>query len=135
MNRDKKTPSILMLAGVVALLPFVSGNAFAATPNFGMLYYDGGVVQTVVPPSETKKGFDDLYVVLDEEGMQIQMAIAGVAPGDRNYHGGHWIVNEVTFNVDPYELKSEADVIEAESSGDVTVTKTMRYFLCPIQPN
>ena len=133
MNQNQKVSSILTIAGLFAILPFVQGNAFAATPDFGMLYYDGEVVSTIIPPSETRRGLDDLYLVKDQQG-PIQMPIAAVAPGDRDYHGGQWVVSEVTFNVEPYELKSEAEVLAAEALGDVTVVKTENYFLCPIQP-
>ena len=97
-----------------------------------MLYYEGEIVRTVVPPSEIKKGLDDFYVVTN--GVSDQLGIAAVAPGDRDYHGGHWIVNEVTFNVAPYPLTSEQAVLVAEGSGDVTIQRNVSAFLCPIQP-
>ncbi|MGD8432460.1 MAG: hypothetical protein PVG23_07810 [Nitrosopumilaceae archaeon] len=133
MKQKQKASSILMFAGLFAVLLFVQGNAFAATPTFGMLYYEGDTVRTIIPPSETNKGLDDLYIVTN--GVQGQLGIASVAPGDRDYHGGHWIVNEVEFSVEPYSLTSEADVLAAEMAGDVTVTRNVGSFLCPIQPN
>jgi hypothetical protein len=134
MKQKQKISSILMFAGLFAILPFVQGNAFAAAPTFGMLYYEGDTVRTIIPPSETKKGLDDLYVFPDEMGGHIQLAIASVAPGDRDYHGGHWIVNEVTFNVAPYVLDSEQEVLDAENKGYVSIDRNVSAFLCPIQP-
>jgi hypothetical protein len=132
MKQNQKVSSILTIAGLFAILPFIQGSAFAATPDFGMLYYDGDTVRTIVPPSETKKGLDDIYVVIN--GSQGQLGIASVAPGDRDYHGGHWIVNVVEFTVDPYLLTSESDVLAAEMAGDITITRNVASFLCPIQP-
>jgi len=130
MKRKYKVSSILMVVAALSLLPLVQDSAFAAKPTFGMLYY-GETVRTLIPPAETKVGLDDLYVFTNSE----QLGIASVAPGDKDYHGGHWIVNEVTFNVNPYELTSEEGVLTAEMSGDVTIKRNVGAFLCPIQPN
>ena len=120
------------IVGIVALMAIPAGSAFAATPGFGMLFYEGEIVRTVVPPSEIKKGLDDFYAVTNSTNGQL--GIAAVAPGDRGYHGGHWIVNEVTFNVEPYLLDSEQAVIDAEDKGDVSIDRNVSAFLCPIQP-
>jgi hypothetical protein len=56
------------------------------------------------------------------------------APGDKGYHGGDWAFYSVTWNVAPYLLTSEAAVLAAEASGDVTVTRIpANDFKCPIQ--
>lgn len=133
MRRKYKVSSILMIVAVLSLLPVIQESAFAAKPTFGMLYYEGETVRTTIPPSETDVGLDDLYVFTN--GASSQLGIASVAPGDMDYHGGHWIVNEVTFNVAPYLLTSEDAVLEAESKGDVTINRNVAAFLCPIQPN
>ena len=110
--------------------------AFASQAAFGMLFYDGGTVRTIVPPSASpQEGRDNLYVV--SNGAEGQLGIAGVAPGDTGYHGGHWAVHVVTWNegVDAYLLKSEAAVEAAAAAGDVTVVRTPGMdFKCPIQP-
>jgi len=70
-------------------------------------------------------------------GVEGQLGIAGVAPGDGPYHGGAWALNLVTFNqsVTPYLLTSDEAVFMAEAAGDVTVTRTPDAdFRCPIQP-
>lgn len=125
------TTSILALAFALALAPTI---AFAAKPGFGSLYYDGDIVRTIVPPSQTEKGLDDIYTVAN--GVEGQLGIASVAPGDPDYHGGHWIVNEVTFvdEVTPYLLTSEQDVLQAQVDGDVVIVWNTGSFLCPIQP-
>ena len=129
----QKIIPMAVIAGIVALIAIPAGSAFAATPGFGMLYYEGEIVRTVVPPAEIKKGMDDFYSVTNPaEG---QLGIAAVAPGDRGYHGGHWTVNEVTLNVAPYILDSEQVVLDAESAGDVSIDRNVSAFLCPIQPN
>lgn len=104
--------------------------ALSARPGFGMLYYEGEVVRTIVPPAAiTREGIDNLYVIPD------QLAVAAVAPGDRDYHGGKWAFHSVEWNVTPYTLTSEEDVLAAEDAGDITITRVPENdFKCPIQP-
>ena len=123
---------MVAITGMIAVLAIPASSVFAATPGFGMLYYEGEIVRTVVPPSEIKKGLDDFYVVTN--GVEGQLGIAAVAPGDRDYHGGHWIVNEVTFTDEIVLLTSEQAVLDAEEAGKVTIDRNVSAFLCPIQP-
>ncbi|UCG51077.1 MAG: hypothetical protein JSW58_12860 [Candidatus Latescibacterota bacterium] len=122
-----------LLAVGVTLLTLAAVFA-VAQPGFGKLYYDGRIVRTIVPPAANPQmGKDNLYVVMG--GATGQLAVAAVAPGDREYHGGKWAFHEVTWNTSPYLLTSEAEVLAAESAGDVTVTRLPgNDFKCPIQP-
>ncbi|MDH3593510.1 MAG: hypothetical protein OEM93_01545 [Rhodospirillales bacterium] len=121
----------LHVFALMALLATPLLSAEAQTPGFGELYYDGIVVGTVVPPaSSPKEGRDNLYVVPD------QRAVIGVAPGDTGYHGGHWAVHIVAWNVAPYVLTSEEEVLMAMINGDVTIARMLSLdFRCPVQPN
>jgi hypothetical protein len=96
----------------------------------GCCYYDGRVVRTVVPPAANpRRGRDNFYAVPGQKG------VVAVAPGDRDYHGGHWKFHAVAFNVAPYLLTSEDAVLAAADVGDVTVTRVSENdFKCPIQP-
>lgn len=131
--RSVRAVAVLML--VMVALALVPTAAFAQ-PNvgFGQLYYDGEVVRTVVPPAAMPKpGVDPLYVI--QGGAEGQLPVAGVGPGDRDYHGGKWAFYAVTWNVAPYLLTSGDAVITAAAAGDVTVTRVVaRDFKCPIQP-
>ena len=101
---------------------------------FGTLFYEGEVVRTVIPPAAMKKpGTDDLYAI--PGGAVDQLPVIAVAPGDRGYRGGKWAFHLVKWNVDPYLLTSEADVLEAEAVGDVTICRIVEMdFKCPVQP-
>lgn len=119
------------LVSVVAVLP----TAQAASPGFVFpdfcCYYNGAIVRTVVPPSAfPNEGLDNFYVVKS----QPIIGIVAVAPGAAEYHGGHWKFHLVAWNVAAYPLTSEAAVLRAQSSGDVTITRiAANDFLCPIQ--
>lgn len=113
------------------------GTADAAPPGFvfpaGCCFYNGMLVRTVVPPASfPNQGRDNFYAVTN--GVIGQKGVVAVAPGAEGYHGGHWAVSVVTFNVTPYLLTSEAAVLAAQGAGDVTVTRNPAAdFLCPIQ--
>ena len=115
----------------------VAVTAALAGPKVGrgLLYYDGSVVRTIVPPAAmTKPGTDDLYVVTN--GVTGQFAVAAVAPGDRDYHGGKWAFHAVTWITDPYLLTSSTQVLAAEAAGHLTITRVPENdFKCPIQPS
>lgn len=114
-----------MVCMVIFSLP-----AAAQRPGFGNLYYDGEVVRTVVPPAANPfQGRDALYFV------PFQLAVAAVAPGDTDYHGGHWAVHTVDWNVTPYLLTSEEEVLAAEAADDISIIREAENdFRCPIQP-
>jgi hypothetical protein len=108
-EEDKKMKRVGILVLTLTMLVLAVTPAFAkGPPGFGFLYYDGDVVRTVVPPAAMpKEGTDPLYPI--EGGAEGQLPVAGVAPGDRGYHGGKWAVNVVTWNVTPYLLTSESE--------------------------
>jgi hypothetical protein len=124
---------VLVLA--VAVTALLAPAALAAKPGFGNLYYDDEVVRTVVPPAAMPQEGTDPFYVVTEGGVEGQLGIAAVAPGDADYRGGKWAFHAVTWNVEPQLLTSEADVLAAEAAGDVTVTRIVENdFKCPIQP-
>jgi len=120
-----------VLVSVLAAVP----SAQAARPGFVFpdicCYYNGGLVRTVVPPAAfPNEGLDNFYVVMGQE----IFGVVGVAPGASGYHGGHWKYHSVTWNVAPSLLTSEAAILAAQASGDVSVTRVPENdFLCPIQ--
>lgn len=128
-----------MRMGLLAILTAamavtISVEAGSGNVGRGQLYYNGAIVRTLVPPSNLPHpGTDDFYAVVD--GADGQLGVAAEAPGDPGYNGGAWAFHEVVWNVPPYLLTSEADVLDAEMLGDVTVTRiTANDFRCPIQP-
>ena len=131
-----KTLTMMIFSALVIALVLPVTSAFAATPGFGNLYYNGTIVRTVVSPAAfPNEGLDNFYKVTN--GATGQLGIAAVAPGSSDYHGGHWKVFTVTFNagVTPVLLTSEQAVLSAQNTGMVTVTRNAAAdFLCPVQP-
>ena len=121
---------LLTAAAVAAVTAWPAG---ASTPK-GLLFHDGATVGTVITPvTFPGGGLDPIYTVTN--GVEGQLGIAGVAPGDGPYHGGAWAVYLVTFanGMTPYLLTSDEAVRAAEAAGDVTVTRAPeRDFRCPV---
>ena len=120
---------------VVIMVLAVAAPAFAAPRQFGTLFYDGQVVRThKVQAAVPHGGRDALYVFTDTMA-DGQLPITAVAPGDQDYHGGEWAFNSVTWNVAPYLIDSDGDLLDAAANGDVTITRVMENdFRCPIHP-
>jgi hypothetical protein len=121
--------AVIAAAGLFAALPA------GATTGKGQLFHDGSVVGTVVTPAPIAagSGTDPFYKVTN--GVDGQLGVAGVAPGDGPYHGGSWQVYLVAFNsgVTPYLLTSDEAVAAAQAAGDVTVTRSPDAdFRCPV---
>lgn len=117
-----------LLAGT--LIAAVAAPALAARPIFTTIWLDGAQVRTLVPPAASpQEGTDPFFMVPGTGG------VAAVGPGDAGYHGGHWKVYLVWWNVGQYALTSDEAIVAAEAAGDVTVTRAAELdFLCPIQP-
>ena len=131
-----KKKMFVLIAAMVLLITAVAPT-LAAPPAFGMLYYDGGIVRTIVPAAPLNElGSDNFYVAVNGD-VADQFGIAGVAPGDPDYNGGKWAFHTVEWHnpADATLLTSEADVIAAEANGLVTVTRVeANDFKCPVQP-
>src|SRR5919106_6504646 len=122
-----------IVAGALALMVVlaVAGSAAAQTGK-GQLFLDGDVVGTVVNPAALPNGGTDPFFMVTN-GVEGQLGIAGVGPGQPGYTGGDWAVFRVTFTVAPYLLTSDEAVAAAEAAGDVTVMRDAAAdFRCPI---
>src|SRR2546430_16531922 len=118
-----KTLTMTIFSALVIALVLPVTSAFAATPGFGNLYYNGTIVRTVVPPAAfPNEGRDNFYKVTN--GATGQLGIAAVAPGSSDYHGGHWKGFTVTFNseITPVLLISVQAVLSAQHGGIGNVT-------------
>ena len=129
---------VIPVLAALVLTMVLATTTWAGAPPFvfpgGCCFYNRTVVRTVVPPAAfPHQGIDNFYAV--SGGAAGQKGVVAVAPGNIDYHGGHWAFHAVTWNVIPYLLTSEAEVLAAQTAGDVTVTRIPEHdFLCPIQP-
>jgi hypothetical protein len=132
--RTKTITKIATFAILTAILAVPLRPSLGMTPTVGAVYYNGVIFHVLTPPSKTDVGLDNIYPFTN--GVSGQLAVSAVAPGNPNYHGGHWIVNLVTFKsgVTPVLLTSEAAILSAESAGQVTIQRNVTTFLCPLQP-
>jgi hypothetical protein len=122
-----------LLAGsalFLALLISLAGGAVAGQPVTTTIWLDGVQVRTLLPPAATpQEGTDPFYMVPGTGG------VAAVGPGSAGYHGGHWQIYLVSWNVAQYPLTSVAAISTAEAAGDISISRAADLdFLCPIQP-
>jgi hypothetical protein len=122
-----------LLAGsalFLALLVSLAGGAVAGQPVKTTIWLDGVQVRTLLPPAATpQEGTDPFYTVPGTGG------VAAVGPGSAGYHGGHWQIYLVSWNVAQYPLTSIAAISTAEAAGDISISRAADLdFLWPIQP-
>jgi hypothetical protein len=125
----------LQLFGGIALsFAMVSSVSAGLGPPHAGLVVDGVTYRTIGTPTDLSKtgaplsSFDTLYAV---EGQML--AVASAAPGDSDFNGGRWMRFPVTWNVSPYPLTSEEQVLAAAAAGDVTIAaQPDKVFECPV---
>ena len=121
-----------LMASVFLGLALVAGgttSAFAGQPVKTEIWLDGALVRTILPPAASpREGTDPFYMVPGTGG------VAAVGPGDRGYHGGHWAVYVVSWNVAQYPLTSYDAIMAAQRAGAIVITRNAAEdFLCPIR--
>jgi hypothetical protein len=128
--------AILASLALLLILTTTTVSGAVGPPHLGF-YVDGTAYRTVGTPTDLTgtgapaRSFDTLYA-LGGNGL---LDVAGAAPGDTDYNGGRWMVFPVTWNVPPYQLFSEEDVLAAQARGDLTIASTpAREFVCPVIP-
>jgi hypothetical protein len=114
----------------LTLVGGAASTAFAAAPVKTTIWLDGAQVRTIVPPAAAPgEGTDKFFMVPGTGG------VAAVGPGDKGYHGGHWAVNMVSWNVAAYPLTSYDAIMTAYRAGHIGITRVADAdFKCPIQP-
>jgi hypothetical protein len=137
------------VAVVVALtltVPVIAGGAEAAKAARGQLYYEGDLVDVLIPQKGKDGGdvtfkalpdsakaypFDPIYVFVDEDtGMpHAQPPVIGSVPGDSDYTGGRWQVFLVfgTVAADD-DITSVDDLLDS----GLTIEEQDLYFECPV---
>jgi hypothetical protein len=106
---------------------------FAKGPPGGTIYADDMAYRTVGTPTNLphpdNAPFDIIYTF---PGTSLA-AVSESKPGDMDFNGGRWHVYEVTFDtISPTQFTNDYDILQAESSGQVTITSTNVYFECPL---
>ena len=130
-----------LFIGIAASILAISSltPAFAAGATVfpaGCCFYEDTIVRTVVNPGAIPHEGRDPFYAFSGPTADGQKGVVAVAPGDKDYHGGQWKFFSVSFNggVTPYLLTSAQAVLDAESAGDVTITRVAEMdFRCPIQ--
>jgi hypothetical protein len=134
----RRLASILAAFGLLLALAAAPADAGNGPPHVAF-YVDGKTTpyRTVGTPTDLSgtgapaSSFDKLYAL----GGRGLLDVAEAAPGDTDYNGGRWMVFPVTWNVTPYQLFSEDEVLAAAAAGDLTIaSEPAKFFVCPVIP-
>ena len=122
--------------GAGVLLIALSATALAGGPPGPAFYVDDELYGTVGTPTDFSTTgapahtFDTVY-----QFFGVITNVASSKPGDRDYNGGRWMVIGATWNVAPYQLYSEEEVLAAAAAGDITLSDgPIKLFECPVIP-
>ncbi len=136
---------VTLLTVLGAVIVGTAGVAAAGAPT-AAFYVDGTPYGTVGTPSDFSHtgapahSFDTIYAIAE------QMNVADAAPGDRDFNGGRWVVQEVVFsdyagaladvavNPDGDALDSAEEVLAAIEGGYAELGGILASFECPVIP-
>jgi len=144
----RKSTNILV-GGLLLLLTNLA-IADPGQPNFmPAVYGDGqvwgtkGTTSLPAPTERNRQSFDNLYVIANaNDPNAVQLPVSEAAPGNPNYNGGRWSLQNVTWTAAGFMayggfapiLKSGEEVSFNESLGYLEITSGSVYFQCPLLP-
>ena len=121
-------------AALGLLVSVAAGTVQAGGPPGLSFYADGVQYRTIGTPTDftgtgaPASSFEAIYAL--GNGLA---NVAAAAPGDAGFRGGRWMVLPVTWNVQPTQLTSGAQVLEYASNGWITIaTSPVKEFECPV---
>ena len=145
MNRLKALLNSALFLSILQL-----GTASAEAPNFmAALYGDGevwgtkGTTSLPAPNANNMQSFDNLYVITNFNNPEgAQLPVSEAAPGNPNYNGGRWSLQNVTWTAIGFMayggfapvLTSEDEIKYNEEMGYLEISSGSTYFQCPLLP-
>lgn len=133
---------LLIFANLVSAAPG-QPNFMAAIYGDGEVWGTKGTTSLPAPNENNKQSFDHIYVISNANNPDgVQLPISEAAPGNPDYNGGRWSLQNATWTADAFVyyggyapiLKSLADVEYNESMGFLAIESGMTYFQCPLLP-
>jgi len=133
---------LTIVATVIAALTLSATSVAAGGPPKAGIFVDDVLYRTVGTKTDFSTtgapdhSFDTIFLLDDgSEAADGLASVATAAPGDRDYNGGRWMVYAVSWNVDPYQLTNDEEVMQAETAGDISISEEpVKYFECPVIP-
>jgi hypothetical protein len=123
-------------AAITLLASIGAGGVLAGGPPAPGFYVDDVLYRTVGTPTDLfgtgapESTYDRIYALGGD-----LMNVAESKPGDTDYNGGRWLVLPVIWadDVVPYQLTSDAAILDAQEAGDLTIGSTpVKSFVCPV---
>ena len=121
--------------GSAAMLGSVLASSVAAGgPPSLSFYIDDVRYRTVGTPTDfTNTGAPDFtYDKIYSLGSGLAN-VADAKPGDRDFNGGRWAVYAVTWNVTPWQMTNDGEVLAAAQAGDISISADpVKLFFCNV---
>lgn len=135
--------TVFILVLTLGLVFATAASADPGKPNFSAgVYADGeawGSKETTSlpgPNGKNNQSFDKIFVFTN--GAEGQLPVGEAAPGNPNYNGGRWTVQQATWIDElPHPemvLMSYDEVMFHYSLGHIIITDAETYFQCPLLP-
>lgn len=137
---------MLTVVTVIGALVALGVSATSARGVTGPAFYvDGELYRTVGTPTDlpvNKNNQHSFDVIYELHGAQAYN-VAEVAPGDRGYNGGRWMVHSITFDDyaaalaaydanDSGDFDSDEEIEAALAGGAATDEGVIKTFVCPV---
>jgi hypothetical protein len=122
------------VASAAMLVSVLASSVAAGGPPKLSFYIDDVRYRTVGTPTDfTNTGapaftYDTIYAL--GNGLA---NVATAKPGDTDFNGGRWAVYAVTWNVTPWQMTNDAQVLAAALAGDITISADpVKLFFCNV---
>lgn len=124
---------ISAIIGATLAISAFSSIAAAGGPPSLAFYVDDVRYRTVGTPTDFSgtgapaSTYDAIYAL--GPGL---INVAESKPGDRDFNGGRWAVQPITWNVAPVQFTNAEQITAAAAAGDISIGAPIRYFLCSV---
>ncbi len=124
-----------LLLGLAVVMAIAVTPVAAGGPPALSFYVDDVRYRTIGTPTDLSNtgapadSYDAIYALGGD-----LVNVAEAAPGDTDYNGGRWMVDPITWNVEPVQLTSAEQVLEYAANGWLTIGEPDTFFVCPAIP-
>lgn len=130
--------ALYLILAALLLAIFAAPVAARANPQpFGMVFAGGETYRTFGVPANVPPGTGNDNIAAFTNGVEGQLSVSEVAPGEPGYNGGRWAVHSATWATGATRVlvTDYATLLELVEEGDIVLTRMPGAdFRCPLLP-
>ena len=133
----RRIPVYLILAALLMAIIAAPVAARANPKPFGMLYANGETYRTFGVPANVPPGTGNDNIAAFTNGVEGQLSVSEVAPGEPGYNGGRWAVHTATWTAGATKVlvTDWETLLNLVQDGDIVLTRMPNAdFRCPLLP-